>query len=160
MFNLILSLFTLLWSFESFAHGISEEAKQAMIEGGYLQYIVLGAEHMITGYDHLLFLFGVIFFLTKFKDIVNQDPEIIIFLPCGFNIQKTKEELKNFFKKNDNWKTLKSFKNKKIFIADGNQFFNRPGPRLLESLEIFAEIMHPNLFNFNHKYKDWMIFND
>ncbi|MBT4762509.1 MAG: HupE/UreJ family protein [Bdellovibrionaceae bacterium] len=71
MFNLILSLFTLLWSFESFAHGISEEAKQAMIEGGYLQYIVLGAEHMITGYDHLLFLFGVIFFLTKFKDIVK-----------------------------------------------------------------------------------------
>jgi hypothetical protein len=53
------------------AHGISEEAKRAMIEGGYLQYIWLGAEHMITGYDHLLFLFGVIFFLTSFRDIVK-----------------------------------------------------------------------------------------
>jgi hypothetical protein len=55
----------------SFAHGISEDAKQAMIEGGHLRYIWLGAEHMITGYDHLLFLFGVIFFLTTFKDIVK-----------------------------------------------------------------------------------------
>ncbi|MFZ9002359.1 MAG: HupE/UreJ family protein [Bacteriovoracaceae bacterium] len=55
----------------SFAHGISDEAKKSMIEGGYLKYIWLGAEHMITGYDHLLFLFGVIFFLTTFKDIVK-----------------------------------------------------------------------------------------
>ncbi|MBT3983227.1 MAG: HupE/UreJ family protein [Bacteriovoracaceae bacterium] len=55
----------------SFSHGISEEAKRAMIEGGYLQYLMLGAEHMITGYDHLLFLFGVIFFLTTFKEIVK-----------------------------------------------------------------------------------------
>ena len=96
----------------------------------------------------------------KFKDILNQDPEIIIFLPCGFNIKKTKEELKNFLKKNDNWETLKSFKNKKIFIADGNQFFNRPGPRLLESLEIFAEIIHPNIFKFNHKGNGWINYND
>jgi hypothetical protein len=54
-----------------FAHGISEEAKRAMIEGGYFKYVVLGAEHMITGYDHLLFLFGVIFFLKSFSDIVK-----------------------------------------------------------------------------------------
>ena len=51
------------------AHGISEADKQRMLEGGYLQYLQLGAMHMITGYDHLLFLFGVIFFLTRFKDI-------------------------------------------------------------------------------------------
>jgi len=71
MYKLILSLFTLLLSASSFAHGISEDAKRAMIEGGYLKYIWIGAEHMITGYDHLLFLFGVIFFLTTFKDIVK-----------------------------------------------------------------------------------------
>jgi hypothetical protein len=55
----------------SFAHGISEADKRAMLEGGYLQYIWLGATHMLTGYDHLLFIFGVIFFLTTFKDIVK-----------------------------------------------------------------------------------------
>jgi hypothetical protein len=69
--NYLVGLFTLLYSFGSFAHGISEQAKHAMIEGGLFQYIILGAEHMITGYDHLLFLFGVIFFLTSFKDIIK-----------------------------------------------------------------------------------------
>ncbi|MEQ8299997.1 MAG: HupE/UreJ family protein, partial [Hyphomonas sp.] len=42
-----------------------------MIEGGDLQYLILGAEHMITGYDHLLFLFGVMFFLTSFSSILR-----------------------------------------------------------------------------------------
>lgn len=55
----------------SFAHGISDADKKAMLEGGYLRYIWLGATHMLTGYDHLLFIFGVIFFLTTFKDIVK-----------------------------------------------------------------------------------------
>lgn len=53
------------------AHGISEADKRAMLDGGYLRYIWLGATHMLTGYDHLLFIFGVIFFLTTVKDIVK-----------------------------------------------------------------------------------------
>ncbi|WP_291076108.1 HupE/UreJ family protein [Hyphomonas sp.] len=53
------------------AHGISEEARRRMLEGGDLQYLILGAEHMITGYDHLLFLFGVMFFLTSFSSILR-----------------------------------------------------------------------------------------
>ena len=97
---------------------------------------------------------------TKFDEISKKDPEIVIFLPCGFNIEKTKYELKNILKKNNNWQSLKAFKNKKFFVADGNQFFNRPGPRLLESLEIFAEIMHPDLFNFNHKKTGWINYYD
>ncbi len=53
------------------AHGISEADRQAMLAGGYLQYAVLGAKHMLTGYDHLLFLFGVVFFLTTFRDVAK-----------------------------------------------------------------------------------------
>ncbi len=71
MHKLFASFLPLLWSVNGFAHGISDEAKKAMIEGGHLRYLWLGAEHMVTGYDHLLFLFGVIFFLTTFKDIVK-----------------------------------------------------------------------------------------
>jgi hypothetical protein len=55
----------------AFAHGISAADKQAMLDGGNLKYIWLGATHMLTGYDHLLFLFGVVFFLNTFKDIVK-----------------------------------------------------------------------------------------
>mgnify|MGYP000129611524 CR=1 FL=1 len=71
MFKFLFSILPLFYTANSFAHGISEDAKRAMIEGGYFKYIILGAEHMITGYDHLLFLFGVIFFLKTFKDIVK-----------------------------------------------------------------------------------------
>jgi hypothetical protein len=53
------------------AHGISEADKQSMLDGGYIQYIWLGASHMLTGYDHLLFLLGVVFFLSTFKDILK-----------------------------------------------------------------------------------------
>lgn len=53
------------------AHGISEADKQAMLSGGYLKYVWLGATHMLTGYDHLLFLFGVVFFLNTFRSIVK-----------------------------------------------------------------------------------------
>jgi len=61
----------LLLSSIAYAHGISEADKAAMLNGGNLQYIWLGATHMLSGYDHLLFLFGVIFFLTNTKDIVK-----------------------------------------------------------------------------------------
>lgn len=55
----------------AFAHGISEADQQRMLDGGYLLYVMLGATHMLTGYDHLLFLLGVVFFLTGFRDIAK-----------------------------------------------------------------------------------------
>jgi hypothetical protein len=53
------------------AHGMSEAEKQAIIEGGNLRYLWLGATHMLSGYDHLAFIFGVIFFLKSFRDIAK-----------------------------------------------------------------------------------------
>ncbi len=54
-----------------YAHGMSEADKLAIAEGGNLRYLWLGATHMLSGYDHLLFIFGIIFFLQSFKDIVK-----------------------------------------------------------------------------------------
>ena len=96
----------------------------------------------------------------KFEEIIDQNPEIIIFMPCGFNIEKTKKELDCYIKKNNSIHSLKAYKNHKLFVVDGNQFFNRPGPRLIESLEIFAEIIHPNIFDFKHKGIGWINYND
>jgi hypothetical protein len=64
-------LLLLLGTEASYAHGMSEGAKQAVLNGGILGFVKLGAVHMLTGYDHLLFLLGVIFFLTRFKDILR-----------------------------------------------------------------------------------------
>lgn len=71
MWKIFVSLSMLFLSANVFAHGISKADQIAMLEGGYLRYLWLGATHMLTGYDHLLFIFGVIFFLTGFKDIVK-----------------------------------------------------------------------------------------
>ena len=74
-FKNVLKLFVLalllLMAHSVFAHGMSEEEKNAIISGGNLQYMWLGASHMLTGYDHLLFVFGFVFFLTTFKDVVK-----------------------------------------------------------------------------------------
>jgi len=71
MKTILLYLGLLLISTSLFSHGISQADVQAMIDGGNTQYIWLGATHMLTGYDHLLFLFGVVFFLTSFRDILK-----------------------------------------------------------------------------------------
>ncbi len=63
-------LFLLISTF-AFAHGMSLEDQQRILQAGFPEFAWLGAKHMLTGYDHLLFLFGVIFFLTKFKDILK-----------------------------------------------------------------------------------------
>ena len=55
----------------AFGHGMSAEDQARILNAGYFEYMHLGATHMLTGYDHLLFLFGVIFFLTQFKDILK-----------------------------------------------------------------------------------------
>ena len=71
-YNLIQAfLFSFLPTSAALAHGISDEQKIRMLSGGYGHYVILGAEHMLTGYDHLLFLFGVLFFLTTFRDVAK-----------------------------------------------------------------------------------------
>jgi len=64
-------LFSFFISSQAFAHGMSEADKAKALEASNWEYVWLCATHMLKGYDHLLFLFGVIFFLTKFKDIVK-----------------------------------------------------------------------------------------
>ena len=78
----------------------------------------------IAGGIHILGQSGKDSHWIKFNEILEKNPDIIIFLPCGFNIEKTKSELKNFLNQNNNWQKLKSFKNKKFYVADGNHFFN------------------------------------
>ena len=67
----LLAIVALLFVGQVFGHGMSEAEKQTIIEGGNLRYIWIGATHMLSGYDHLAFVFGIIFFLTQFKDIVK-----------------------------------------------------------------------------------------
>jgi ketosteroid isomerase-like protein/hydrogenase/urease accessory protein HupE len=68
---LLSALSLLLLPLLAVAHGITEADQQAMVAGGNLRYLVLGASHMLTGYDHLLFLFGVIYFIRTVRETVK-----------------------------------------------------------------------------------------
>lgn len=69
------------------------------------------------------------------------DPDIILVMPCGFDIPRTLQELRHP-SNSLRWSSLKATQNRNLFIVDGNQYFNRPGPRLVDSLEILIEIFH------------------
>ncbi len=94
----------------------------------------------------------------KYNDLVDQDPEIIIVMPCGYDIKKSLIEIKTLESKKG-WGSLKAVRNRNVYITDGNQFFNRPGPRIIESLEILQEIIHPDLSEFKHIDSGWVKLN-
>jgi iron complex transport system substrate-binding protein len=88
-------------------------------------------------------------------ELVAKDPDILFVSPCGFDIQRTLEEM-HLLSGKPEWKSLKAVSKGRVVVADGNQYFNRPGPRLVESLEILAEIIHPNVFHFGHEGSGWV----
>jgi iron complex transport system substrate-binding protein len=91
----------------------------------------------------------------NWEDLVTENPDIIFVCPCGFDIERTLQEM-SLLSSRSEWPDLKAVKNGRVFVADGNQFFNRPGPRLVESLEILAETIHPNVFHFGHEGSGWI----
>jgi iron complex transport system substrate-binding protein len=84
---------------------------------------------------------------------------VILLLPCGFKIAQTLRDL-NLLTDNPAWSNLPAVKQGKVCLIDGHHFFNRPGPRLIESAEIVAEILHPELFAFGHRGGDWISLSD
>ncbi len=83
----------------------------------------------------------------KWEELVSADPEVIVIMPCGFDLARTKQEAA-VLAQHPEWRSLKAVRSGRVYITDGNSFFNRPGDRLVDSLEMLAEIFHPNLFNF------------
>ena len=77
----------------------------------------------------------------KPEELWRADPDVIVILPCGFAIRRSREELPSLTNL-PQWKHLRAVQNGRVFVTDGNQYFNRPGPRLVDSAEILAEIFH------------------
>ncbi len=90
-------------------------------------------------------------------DLVSADPDAILISPCGFGIPRTLAEL-NLLQEQDGWRDLRAVREGRVFVADGNAYFHRPGPRLVESLEILAELLHPATFRFGHEGTGWINF--
>lgn len=90
----------------------------------------------------------------SWDDLRAADPEVILVLPCGFDIERSIAEMPALAAQ-PGWPDLRAVRNGRVLVTDGNRFFNRPGPRLAESLEILAEILHPAQFSFGWEGKGW-----
>ena len=94
---------------------------------------------------------------VEWGNIRLQDPEIIVVMPCGFSIGRTLTEI-DILLQLPGFNDLKAVKNNRVYIADGNQYFNRSGPRIVDSIEILAEIINPKQFIFGFEGEGWIKF--
>ena len=93
----------------------------------------------------------------EWDDLIAADPGAIIISPCGFDLERAWQDAE-LLAADPRWTALRAVQNGRVAVIDGNQFINRPGPRVAESQEIIAEILHPGAFDFGHRGRDWRPF--
>jgi iron complex transport system substrate-binding protein len=91
----------------------------------------------------------------EWEELSAADPEVLLVFPCGFPLARVEREI-GLLTERPGWAGLRAVRAGRVYLAESNQYFNRPGPRLLETLEIVAEVLHPEAFAFGHEGKGWM----
>jgi iron complex transport system substrate-binding protein len=91
------------------------------------------------------------------EQLCERDPEVIVALPCGFDLARTRQEMTALARRPE-WPRLRAVREGRVAVTDGNQYFNRPGPRLVESLEVLAEVLQPGAFALGHEGSGWQRF--
>ncbi len=86
--------------------------------------------------------------------LVAADPDAIIALPCGFDLPRTSSEM-HWLTQRPDWTELRAVRSGRVYVTDGNAYFNRPGPRLVESAEMLAEMLYPGHFDYGHRGSAW-----
>ena len=90
----------------------------------------------------------------EMSDLAEADPDVIIIAPCGYDLVRTREDAVLLDGRED-WRRLRAVREGRVALIDGNQYVNRPGPRVVETLEIIAEIINPELKEHRHKGVGW-----
>ncbi len=90
------------------------------------------------------------------EELVAADPDVLIVAPCGFDLDRTAGELYWLTDRPD-WRSLGAVRRGRAYMADGNAYFNRPGPRVVETLEILKEMLHPEVVPPRHRGSAWRV---
>jgi iron complex transport system substrate-binding protein len=120
-----------------------------MVAGNWIPELV-----DMAGGENLLGRAGEHSPFVSWDEIRATEPEAIVVIPCGFTIARTRREI-GLLTGLPGWAELPAVKKGVVAIADGHHFFNRPGPRIVESLEILAEILHPKVAAWGHRGVGW-----
>lgn len=81
---------------------------------------------------------------VHWEEIQQENPDLIVIMPCGFDLARTMQEAKCLTALSG-WQDLAAVRNQRVYAVDGNAYFNRTGPRMVESLELLAHLLHPAL---------------
>ncbi|MBI3744464.1 MAG: cobalamin-binding protein [Chloroflexi bacterium] len=92
-------------------------------------------------------------FIVEWKDIAAYAPDVVVVMPCGYDLARTQDKLREV-RLPEAWHALPAVRHGRVYAVDGSGYFNRPGPRIVDGLEIMAEILHPDLFPRKHD-KNW-----
>ena len=95
----------------------------------------------------------------RIDDLAAADPDVVVIAPCGFDIERSCREMPPLVA-HPSWRQLSAVRAGRVAIADGNQYFNRPGPRVVETAEILAEILHAGRCDFGHRGRGWIAWTD
>ena len=85
-------------------------------------------------------------FRIEWPDVVASQPDVIVFMPCGFEVKRGLEDVPTV-KALEGWNSLPAVQNNRVYVVDASAYTSRSGPRLVTGLEIMAEIIHPELFS-------------
>lgn len=84
--------------------------------------------------------------LLSWEELREKDPDLVVLMPCGYNLNRTRDEFLRLRNKYP-WKELRAFQTQSVYAVDANSYFSRSGPRLVDGLELLAEIVHPEYFS-------------
>ena len=85
-------------------------------------------------------------FQLEWDEVVARQPEIIIMMPCGFDVSRGLQDIP-LLSQRAGWQTLPAVRNRRVYVVDAGAYTSRSGPRLVDGLEIMAEMIHPELFS-------------
>ncbi len=142
--DLLRSLKRRLWKLEQRTRRVSRP-RVACIE--WIEPLIAGGNWMaelieIAGGEYGMVAAGTHSPAITWNTLMEYQPEVIVIIPCGFTIPQTQTDLATLTTQPE-WQRLPAVQTNRVYIADGNAYFNRPGPRIVDSAEILAEILHP-----------------
>ena len=85
-------------------------------------------------------------FRVEWQQVLEQQPDVIVVTPCGFNVQQGLREM-GALTSREGYETLPATRGGQVYVVDAGSYFSRSGPRLVDGLEIVSEILHPELFS-------------
>jgi iron complex transport system substrate-binding protein len=91
---------------------------------------------------------------TSWEAVRDADPDVLVVAPCGFGLERASAEM-HALEERPGWSDLRSVREGRVFVADGNLYFNRSGPCLFETPAILAEMLHPAQFTPSHEGTAW-----